>query len=53
MGILVWVFWDPKDYRDDWNDPDYDPFIFEIIEFLAGLSLCGTLGQDMEARELL
>jgi hypothetical protein len=52
VGIVVWVFWDPKDYRGDCNDPDHDPFIFEIIEFLAVLSLCGTLDQDMEAREL-
>jgi hypothetical protein len=53
VGIVVWVLWDPDDDREDWHDPNYDPFICEIIEFLAGLSLCRTPGQDIEARGLL
>lgn len=52
-GVTISIFWDPADYLKDWHDPNYDPIICEIIEFLAGLSLCGTPGQDIEARGLL
>jgi hypothetical protein len=38
VGILVNIWWHENDYRDDWDDPNYDPFIIEIVNFLDGLS---------------
>jgi len=52
-GVAISIFWDPADHLEDWRDPNYDPFICEIIEFLAGLSLCRTPDQDMEACGML
>jgi hypothetical protein len=37
-GIWVGIFYRDEDYCEDWDDVDYDPFVGEIVEFLAGLT---------------
>jgi hypothetical protein len=38
VGILVNVRWHENDYGEEWADPNYDPFIIEIVNFLDGPS---------------
>jgi hypothetical protein len=33
----VQVWWNSKDYRPEWDDEDYDPFILNIVAFLDSL----------------
>ncbi|KAF2822988.1 hypothetical protein CC86DRAFT_74534 [Ophiobolus disseminans] len=37
LGVDVNVCYDELDYRTEWGDSDYDPFVCEIVSFLEDL----------------